>query len=106
MLCFFSVFCFLFFFFKQKTAYEIRNCDWSSDVCSSDLVAASSQAGSATLTLTATDSHGASTSDDVTIQVVAPTPTTPTTTPSTNNNSSSSGGSISIWLLGDRKSVV
>ena len=25
-----------FFFFKQKTAYEIRNCDWSSDVCSSD----------------------------------------------------------------------
>ena len=28
----------LFFFFKQKTAYEIRNCDWSSDVCSSDLI--------------------------------------------------------------------
>ena len=28
---------FVFFFFKQKTAYEIRNCDWSSDVCSSDL---------------------------------------------------------------------
>ena len=27
-----------FFFFKQKTAYEIRNCDWSSDVCSSDLM--------------------------------------------------------------------
>ena len=27
-----------FFFFKQKTAYEIRNCDWSSDVCSSDLL--------------------------------------------------------------------
>src|SRR5213596_2295158 len=26
-----------FFFFKQKTAYEIRPCDWSSDVCSSDL---------------------------------------------------------------------
>src|SRR5213596_2402983 len=25
------------FFFKQKTAYEIRPCDWSSDVCSSDL---------------------------------------------------------------------
>ena len=25
------------FFFKQKTAYEVRNCDWSSDVCSSDL---------------------------------------------------------------------
>ena len=33
------VFCF-FFFFKQKTAYEIYQCDWSSDVCSSDLVRA------------------------------------------------------------------
>src|SRR3546814_18017751 len=28
------------FFFKQKTAYEMRISDWSSDVCSSDLVAA------------------------------------------------------------------
>ena len=28
---------FLLFFFKQKTAYEIKECDWSSDVCSSDL---------------------------------------------------------------------
>src|SRR3546814_1170368 len=28
---------FLFFFFKQKTAYEVRISDWSSDVCSSDL---------------------------------------------------------------------
>src|SRR6187402_1374163 len=27
----------LFFFFKQKTAYEVVSCDWSSDVCSSDL---------------------------------------------------------------------
>ena len=27
----------VFFFFKQKTAYEIYQCDWSSDVCSSDL---------------------------------------------------------------------
>src|SRR3546814_15027505 len=31
------VFYFLFFFFKQKTAYEMRISDWSSDVCSSDL---------------------------------------------------------------------
>src|SRR3546814_16402627 len=31
LLCFF-------FFFKQKTAYEMRISDWSSDVCSSDLV--------------------------------------------------------------------
>src|SRR3546814_8820792 len=29
--------CFDFFFFKQKTAYEMRISDWSSDVCSSDL---------------------------------------------------------------------
>src|SRR3546814_21101710 len=27
----------MFFFFKQKTAYELRISDWSSDVCSSDL---------------------------------------------------------------------
>src|SRR3546814_1912824 len=30
-------FVFSFFFFKQKTAYEMRISDWSSDVCSSDL---------------------------------------------------------------------
>ena len=29
----------MFFFFKQKTAYEILDSDWSSDVCSSDLAA-------------------------------------------------------------------
>src|SRR3546814_5562795 len=29
--------CCVFFFFKQKTAYEMRISDWSSDVCSSDL---------------------------------------------------------------------
>src|SRR3546814_321534 len=32
-----------FFFFKQKTAYEMRISDWSSDVCSSDLVALASE---------------------------------------------------------------
>src|SRR3546814_1229950 len=31
---------FCFFFFKQKTAYEMRISDWSSDVCSSDLLEA------------------------------------------------------------------
>ena len=30
--------CEVFFFFKQKTAYEIGTGNWSSDVCSSDLV--------------------------------------------------------------------
>src|SRR3546814_6512351 len=39
MLCdLFCCFCMVcFFFFKQKTAYEMRISDWSSDVCSSDL---------------------------------------------------------------------
>src|SRR3546814_21195344 len=32
----------MFFFFKQKTAYEMRISDWSSDVCSSDLTGGSS----------------------------------------------------------------
>src|SRR3546814_1848233 len=47
LLCYMSVcfvFCYFvylfFFFFKQKTAYEMRISDWSSDVCSSDLIAA------------------------------------------------------------------
>src|SRR3546814_10494082 len=39
-LLFVFVVCFIsFFFFKQKTAYEMRISDWSSDVCSSDLTA-------------------------------------------------------------------
>src|SRR3546814_3201810 len=41
MCCIFYVVCsFVFFFFKQKTAYEMRISDWSSDVCSSDLLLA------------------------------------------------------------------
>ena len=38
----------LFFFFKQKTAYEIVDCDWSSDVCSSDLTTTTAAAAAAT----------------------------------------------------------
>src|SRR3546814_8196304 len=34
----FICFSFIVFFFKQKTAYEMRISDWSSDVCSSDLL--------------------------------------------------------------------
>src|SRR3546814_8730595 len=47
VLFFFSivVFVFCFVFFKQKTAYDVRISDWSSDVCSSDL--ASGAVGSA-----------------------------------------------------------
>src|SRR3546814_19154533 len=42
-LCFHSCVSYLlfFFFFKQKTAYEMRISDWSSDVCSSDLLTTS-----------------------------------------------------------------
>src|SRR3546814_9560329 len=36
-MCIISVFYLVIFFFKQKTAYEVRISDWSSDVCSSDL---------------------------------------------------------------------
>src|SRR3546814_4226661 len=35
----------VFFFFKQKTAYEMRISDWSSDVCSSDLALHKQQHG-------------------------------------------------------------
>src|SRR3546814_3648071 len=40
LLCYLLVseFCVFIFFFKQKTAYEMRISDWSSDVCSSDLL--------------------------------------------------------------------
>src|SRR3546814_4346094 len=38
MCCYIMCIC-CFFFFKQKTAYEMRISDWSSDVCSSDLIA-------------------------------------------------------------------
>src|SRR3546814_10708961 len=46
------MFLFFLFFFKQKTAYEMRISDWSSDVCSSDLqfaVWGESQGGHAAL---------------------------------------------------------
>src|SRR3546814_3139007 len=38
MCAYVSGLCMFVFFFKQKTAYEMRISDWSSDVCSSDLV--------------------------------------------------------------------
>src|SRR3546814_15221632 len=45
-LCYIVCLCDL-FFFKQKTAYEMRISDWSSDVCSSDLEAARQGAAAA-----------------------------------------------------------
>src|SRR3546814_8804586 len=38
----------MFFFFKQRTAYEMRISDWSSDVCSSDLIVQVIEDGNAT----------------------------------------------------------
>src|SRR3546814_11984106 len=38
MLCYYLFIVVFVFFFKQKTAYEMRISDWSSDVCSSDLL--------------------------------------------------------------------
>src|SRR3546814_4329267 len=46
----------VFFFFKQKTAYEMRISDWSSDVCSSDLLAGLADAVEAKQPLSTT--HG------------------------------------------------
>src|SRR3546814_9495035 len=55
--------CFI-FFFKQKTAYEMRISDWSSDVCSSDLITSGASAGIAgaafAATLSFVDADGAS----------------------------------------------
>src|SRR3546814_8165128 len=55
-----SVFlCIFFFFFKQKTAYEMRISDWSSDVCSSDLdrIPAGKPAGILSRDLALLDAH-------------------------------------------------
>src|SRR3546814_16777590 len=46
-MCGWYVFVRVFFFFKQKTAYEMRISDWSSDVCSSDLDAGERDPGHA-----------------------------------------------------------
>src|SRR3546814_7386651 len=46
LMCVFDIYfsCVCFFFFKQKTAYDMRISDWSSDVCSSDLLKAKFEA--------------------------------------------------------------
>src|SRR3546814_14764021 len=46
---------FMFFFFKQKTAYEMRISDWSSDVCSSDLALGIEESDLVELALRPTD---------------------------------------------------
>src|SRR3546814_9858132 len=42
--------CCFFFFFKQKTAYEMRISDWSSDVCSSDLMSCAARSPTSCIT--------------------------------------------------------
>src|SRR3546814_4994707 len=54
----YSMWC-CFFFFKQKTAYEMRISDWSSDVCSSDLAELRGRAGGGTGGRRAADRAGA-----------------------------------------------
>src|SRR3546814_7019750 len=62
------VYVLFFFFFKQKTAYEMRISDWSSDVCSSDLVNADVEYS---LMVEATaDGTGTATIGDVTIGAI------------------------------------
>src|SRR3546814_2701944 len=53
----YSVCCVL-FFFKQKTAYEMRISDWSSDVCSSDLHTQASQVAHVNGEFVLTTGHG------------------------------------------------
>src|SRR3546814_4285272 len=48
---------FCIFFFKQKTAYDMRISDWSSDVCSSDLGGLSGSGSENTLILTVNNRH-------------------------------------------------
>src|SRR3546814_9939721 len=48
----YDVWCFVVFFFKQKTAYEMRISDWSSDVCSSDLTSTPPRAVPSSLVIT------------------------------------------------------
>src|SRR3546814_10468541 len=48
------------FFFKQKTAYEMRISDWSSDVCSSDLIFAKSRGASPEIPLHRPSLHATS----------------------------------------------
>src|SRR3546814_13863519 len=57
----------LFFFFKQKTAYEMRISDWSSDVCSSDLLERSLKSDGGTV-------QGDYAPEGVTWKITLPTP--------------------------------
>src|SRR3546814_8440504 len=59
-----------FFFFKQKTAYEMRISDWSSDVCSSDLLSRLKE-GCVTQLRATGDGNGEPEPDDSSIERIA-----------------------------------
>src|SRR3546814_3809156 len=61
-----------FFFFKQKTAYEMRISDWSSDVCSSDLRQEAEQQSTAAAAEPATAAAALILDIDVGIEIVEP----------------------------------
>src|SRR3546814_2721214 len=56
---------YIFFFFKQKTAYEMRISDWSSDVCSSDLAGVKIDADAAKLLAERTEGNLLAAAQDV-----------------------------------------
>src|SRR3546814_12180298 len=60
------------FFFKQKTAYEMRISDWSSDVCSSDLTEAAGDAGGWTLGVFVLVRNADAAAKTVTVEGMAP----------------------------------
>src|SRR3546814_12767528 len=55
----------MFFFFKQKTAYEMRISDWRSDVCSSDLIARWLRGSTTPIMLVANKAEGRAGEDGV-----------------------------------------
>src|SRR3546814_20822340 len=90
-----------YFFYKQKTAYEMRISDWSSDVCSSDLVTSSRTPG--------IDENSCSTPSIWTDVTAAPCrearSTRRSALPSVRPKPRSSGTAM-MFALRDRKSVV
>src|SRR3546814_1631688 len=66
----YSVYGCYFFFFKQKTAYEMRMSDWSSDVCSSDLASSSARSPMAAISSCSTDSFDSSSRTETSLSSV------------------------------------
>src|SRR3546814_14947437 len=68
------VWLFFFFFFKQKTAYEMRISDWSSDVCSSDLAALQCRQRYAGRQFPVADQHGSARGEGLVVRRQRPLP--------------------------------